>query len=97
MRSSDWSSYVFSSYLNAHPLDIEGEFAIAQNGTIANTEDIEPLVHSEFRTSESTTDTRLAGLRLLQHYRREKEWTRAFRALSKTGRASWREGGWQNV
>jgi len=68
---------------NAHPLDIEGEFAIAQNGTIANTEDIEPLVRSEFRTSESTTDTRLAGLRLLQHYRREKEWTRAFRALSR--------------
>lgn len=68
---------------NAHPLDIEGEFAIAQNGTIANTEDLEPLVRSDFQTSESTTDTKLAGLRLLQHYRREKEWTRAFRGLSK--------------
>ena len=33
---------------NAHPLDIQGEFAIAQNGTIANTEDLEPLVHEEF-------------------------------------------------
>ena len=68
---------------NAHPLDIEGEFAIAQNGTIANTEDIEPLVHREFGTTESTTDTKLAGLRLLQQYRREEDWTRAFRAFSK--------------
>ncbi len=68
---------------NAHPLDIEGEFAIGQNGTIANTEDLEPLVHREFGTTESTTDTKLAGLRLLQHYRNEKDWTRAFSRLSK--------------
>ncbi len=68
---------------NAHPLDIEGEFSIAQNGTIANTEDITPLVKTDFETSQSTTDTKLAGLRLLQHYRQEGDWTRAFRALSK--------------
>ncbi len=68
---------------NAHPLDIEGEFAIGQNGTIANTEDLEPLVHREFGTTEPTTDTKLAGLRLLQHYRQEKDWTRAFSKLSK--------------
>ncbi len=68
---------------NAHPLDIEGEFAIAQNGTIANTEDVQPLVQPDFGISESTTDTKLAGLRLLQHYRREKNWTRAFNALSR--------------
>ncbi len=68
---------------NAHPLDIEGEFAIAQNGTIANTEDVQPLVQPDFGTTESTTDTKLAGLRLLQHYRREKDWTRAFNALSR--------------
>ncbi len=68
---------------NAQPLDIEGEFSIGQNGTIANTEDIEPLVHREFGTSKSTTDTKLAGLRLLQHYRAEGDWTRSFRKLSK--------------
>lgn len=68
---------------NAHPLDIEGEFNIAQNGTIANTEDIEPLVHGEFGTSRNTTDTRLAGLRLLQHYRVERDWARSFRKLGK--------------
>ncbi len=68
---------------NAQPLDIEGEFSIGQNGTIANTEDIEPLVHREFGTGKSTTDTKLAGLRLLQHYRAEKDWTRSFRKLSK--------------
>ncbi len=68
---------------NAHPLDIKGEFAIAQNGTIANTEDIEPLVRQDFQLLDSTTDTKLAGLRLLQHYRNEGDWTRAFTKLSK--------------
>ena len=68
---------------NAHPLDIRGEFAIAQNGTIANTEDLEPLVRQDFEVLESTTDTKLAGLRLLQHYRTEKDWTEAFSKLSK--------------
>ena len=68
---------------NAHPLDIRGEFAIAQNGTIANTEDLEPLVRQDFEVLESTTDTKLAGLRLLQHYRIEKDWTEAFSKLSK--------------
>ncbi len=68
---------------NAHPLDIEGAFAIAQNGTIANTEDVEPLVRKDFQVGASTTDTKLAGLRLLQHYRDEKDWTRSFHKLSK--------------
>lgn len=68
---------------NAHPLDIRGEFAIAQNGTIANTEDLEPLVRQDFEVLESATDTKLAGLRLLQHYRTEKDWTEAFSKLSK--------------
>src|SRR2546430_11927495 len=61
---------------NAHPLDIHGEFAIAQNGTIANTEDMEPLVKGEFPIVDSNSDTKLAGYRLLQHYRREHDWTR---------------------
>lgn len=68
---------------NAHPLDIKGEFSIAQNGTIANCEDIEPLVRRDFQLLDSTTDTKLAGLRLLQHYRQEKDWTRAFSKLSR--------------
>ena len=68
---------------NAHPLDIKGEFSIAQNGTIANTEDLEPLVRQDFQLLESNTDTKLAGLRLLQHYRGEKDWTRAFTRLSR--------------
>ncbi len=42
---------------NAHPLDIRGEFAIAQNGTIANTEDLESVVEKEFPILGSTTDT----------------------------------------
>src|SRR5438094_7730075 len=67
---------------NAHPLDIRGEFAIAQNGTIANTEDLEPIVEKEFPILGSTTDTKLAGYRLLQHYRAEQDWTRAFHKLS---------------
>src|SRR5207302_1826718 len=70
---------------NAHPLDIRGEFAIAQNGTIANTEDLEPIVQREFPILGSTTDTKLAGYRLLQHYRAEQDWTRAFHNLSKDG------------
>ena len=69
---------------NAHPIDIQdGHFAIAQNGTIANTEDIEPLVSKEFKLQGTTTDTQLAGLRLLQHYRGAKNWTEAFKLLSK--------------
>ena len=68
---------------NAHPLDIHGEFAIAQNGTIANTEDLEPLVRGEFPIIDSNLDTKLAGYRLLQHYHRERDWTRAFNRLSK--------------
>ncbi len=68
---------------NAHPLDIHGEFAIAQNGTIANTEDMEPLVKGEFPIVDSNSDTKLAGYRLLQHYRREHDWTRAFTRLAK--------------
>src|SRR5437660_8986664 len=67
----------------AHPLDIRGEFAIAQNGTIANTEDLQPIVQREFPILGSTTDTNLAGYRLLQHYRAEQDWTRAFHKLSK--------------
>jgi len=65
------------------PLDIRGEFAIAQNGTIANTEDLEPIVQREFPILGSTTDTKLAGYRLLQHYLAEQDWTRAFHKLSK--------------
>jgi len=72
-----------TSLENAHPLDIRGEFSIGQNGTIANTEDLEPLVRDEFKILDSTTDTKLAGLRLLQHYRSEKDWTRAFHKLAK--------------
>ena len=68
---------------NAHPLDIHGEFAIAQNGTIANTEDMEPLVKGEFPIIDSNSDTKLAGYRLLQHYHREHDWTRAFTRLAK--------------
>ncbi|HZD12323.1 MAG TPA: amidophosphoribosyltransferase, partial [Candidatus Binatus sp.] len=71
---------------NAHPIDIQdGHFMIAQNGTIANTEDIEPLVSREFKLQTGgTTDTKLAGLRLLQHYRQAgKNWTEAFKRLSK--------------
>ena len=67
---------------NAHPLDIRGEFAIGQNGTIANTEDLEPLVTREFQILERTTDTKLAGYRLLQHYRNERDWTKAFKKLA---------------
>ncbi len=68
---------------NASPLDIHGELSIAQNGTIANTEDIEPLVTKDYKLVDCSQDTRLAGYRLLQHYKREKDWTRAFRNFSK--------------
>src|SRR5690242_1196085 len=68
---------------NASPMDIRGEFAIAQNGTVANTEDVTPLVTGEFPVLDDSNDTRLAGYRLLQHYRRERDWTRAFSKLSK--------------
>src|SRR5438270_11181854 len=74
---------------NAHPLDIHGEFAIAQNGTIANTEDLEPLVKGEFPIIDANSDTKLAGDRLLQHYRREHDWTRAFARLAKEIRGSY--------
>ena len=68
---------------NASPMDIRGEFSIAQNGTVANTEDITPLVTGEFPILDDSNDTRLAGYRLLQHHRREHDWTRAFNRLSK--------------
>jgi amidophosphoribosyltransferase len=68
---------------NASPMDIRGEFSIAQNGTVANTEDLTPLVRGEFPVLDDSNDTRLAGYRLLQHYRREHDWTRAFNKLSK--------------
>ncbi len=68
---------------NASPMDIKGEFSIAQNGTVANTEDVTPLVTGEFPILDDSNDTRLAGYRLLQHYRREHDWTRAFTKLSK--------------
>lgn len=68
---------------NASPMDIRGEFSIAQNGTVANTEDLTPLVRGEFPVLDDSNDTRLAGYRLFQHYRREHDWTRAFSRLSK--------------
>ena len=68
---------------NASPIDIKGEFSIAQNGTVANTEDLTPLVTGEFPILDDSNDTRLAGYRLLQHYRREHDWTRAFSRLAK--------------
>ncbi len=68
---------------NASPLDIHGELSIAQNGTIANTEDMEPLVTRDYKLVDCSQDTRVAGYRLLQHYRAEKDWTRAFKKLSK--------------
>ncbi len=68
---------------NASPMEIKGEFAIAQNGTVANTEDVAPLVTGEFPILDESNDTRLAGYRLLQHYHREHDWTRAFNKLSK--------------
>jgi amidophosphoribosyltransferase len=71
-----------TSIENAHPLDIQGEFAIGQNGTIANTEDLEPLVTREFPMLDGSTDTKLAGYRLLHHYRQEHDWTQAFRKLA---------------
>jgi amidophosphoribosyltransferase len=74
---------------NAHPIDIEGAFTMAQNGTIANTEDFELLVAEEFGAIQSTTDTRLIGLRLLQHQRVEKDWNRAFGRLSKEASGSY--------
>src|SRR6266704_2572641 len=72
-----------TSLENASPMDIRGEFSIAQNGTVANTEDLAPLVTGEFPILDDSNDTRLAGYRLLQHYRREHDWTRAFNRLSK--------------
>src|SRR5207245_10670723 len=54
-----------------------------QNETIPNTEDLEPLLEKELPIPGSTTDTKLAGYRLLQHYRAEHDWTRAFHKLSK--------------
>jgi amidophosphoribosyltransferase len=68
---------------NASPMDIKGEFSIAQNGTVANTEDVAPLVTGEFPIVDESNDTRLAGYRLLQHYHREHDWTRAFNKLSR--------------
>src|SRR6266568_3863177 len=50
---------------NASPMDIKGEFSIAQNGTVANTEDVTPLVTGEFPILDDSNDTRLAGYRLL--------------------------------
>src|SRR3989442_15745319 len=44
---------------NAHPLDIRGEVAIAQNGTIANTEDLEPVEEKEFPILGSPPDTNI--------------------------------------
>ena len=67
---------------NASPLDIHGELSIAQNGTISNTEDLEPQVLSDYKLADCTNDTRLAGYRLLQHYKREQDWTRAFKGFS---------------
>ncbi len=68
---------------NASPLDIHGELSIAQNGTIANTEDLEPLVTRDYKLVDCSNDTRVAGYRLLQHYKAEKDWTRAFKKLSR--------------
>src|SRR5713101_1930803 len=68
---------------NASPLDIHGELSIAQNGTIANTEDLEPLVTRDYKLVDCSQDTRLAGYRLLQHFKAERDWTRTFNKLSK--------------
>src|SRR5229473_5177451 len=48
---------------NASPLDIHGEFAIAQNRTIANTEDLKPLVTRDYKLADCSNDTRLAAYR----------------------------------
>jgi amidophosphoribosyltransferase len=66
---------------NAHPIQIGSEFSIAHNGTIVNTEELARAVSSDFPDENCDTDTKIAGLRLLQILREEKDWFETFKRL----------------
>jgi amidophosphoribosyltransferase len=67
---------------NAQPIEIEGEFSIAHNGTLVNADQLAAPVREEFgRSCES--DTRAAGYRLLHHLRECGDMLEAFSRLSR--------------
>jgi amidophosphoribosyltransferase len=68
---------------NAHPIDMDGEFSIAHNGTIINTEGLSGSLLDESRKEACESDTRLVGLRLLELLKEGLDWFRAFEKLGK--------------
>jgi amidophosphoribosyltransferase len=68
---------------NAQPVQVGNEFSIAHNGTIVNVDGLQKSVLSANRTADCSTDTKVAGERLLQILREENDWFWAFERLSK--------------
>ncbi len=66
---------------NAQPIQIESEFSIAHNGTIANAEALAAKASEEFGAS-CDSDTRATGYRLLHHLREAGDMFKAFERLS---------------
>lgn len=66
---------------NAQPIEIEGEFAIAHNGTIVNADSLAAPIVEEFG-AKCDSDTRAAGYRLLHHLRGTGSMFEAFEKLS---------------
>ena len=67
---------------NAHPIDIGEDFSLAQNGTIANHENLFARMKGEFSLNHSVTDTKLLGLRLQQSLRGGDDWFTAMEKVS---------------
>jgi amidophosphoribosyltransferase len=66
---------------NAQPIDIEGEFSIAHNGTLVNADDLLPSITGELGAS-CESDTEAAGYRLLSLLRKTGDMSEAIQVLS---------------
>lgn len=68
---------------NAHPIDIGGEFCIAHNGTIVNTDGLRGVLSGNPKEAACESDTRVVGLRLLELLEEKHDWFRAFETIGK--------------
>jgi len=74
---------------NAQPIQIGNEFSIAHNGTIVNVDVLKKSVVSSNKSADCSTDTKVAGERLVQILKEENDWFWAFERLAKEVRGSY--------
>ena len=68
---------------NVQPVMIGGNFAMAHNGTICNTEELVSRLENQFKLQDWASDTMIVGTRLIQHLKHfDGDWFRSFEKLN---------------